>query len=184
MGIETPLDFEILVVGAGLSGIATGIKLKKAGFHDFSIIEKADGVGGTWRDNSYPGLAVDIPTLTYSYSFEQNPDWSNLYAPGPELKDYADHCTDKYGVRAHIQFNRAVSKAVYDEERNVWQSHLEDGSILTVYYITNADRNTHVAATRWHPDDWTAHPHRQVLTNRAGSGVSVVPHWRGNNFKL
>jgi cation diffusion facilitator CzcD-associated flavoprotein CzcO len=132
------LDFEILVVGAGLSGIATGIKLKKAGFHDFAIIEKADAVGGTWRDNTYPGLAVDIPTLTYSYSFEQNPDWSNLYAPGSELKAYADHCTDKYGVRSHVQFNRSIRKAVYDEERNVWQSHLEDGSTLTSRYLVSA----------------------------------------------
>jgi cation diffusion facilitator CzcD-associated flavoprotein CzcO len=131
-------DHEVIVIGAGLSGIATGIKLRKAGFHDFAILEKEADVGGTWRDNTYPGLAVDIPTLTYSYSFEQNPDWSNLYAPGPELMAYADHCTDKYGVRPHIQFNKTISKAVYDRDQNLWTTYLESGESLTCRYLVSA----------------------------------------------
>ena len=122
-----------------------GIKLEQAGIRDYVIVEKADGVGGTWRDNVYPGLAVDIPTLTYSYSFEQNPDWSNLYAPGPELRQYADHCTDKYGVRPHVRFGETVAKAVYDEAGNIWAVHLESGEVLTARYLVSATGYLQVA---------------------------------------
>src|SRR5713101_8612759 len=110
------VDYEVAIVGSGFSGIGVGIKLKKIGINSFVILEKASDLGGTWRDNTYPGFTVDIPALTYSYSFEQNPNWSNLYAPQPELLKYAHHVADKYGVRPHIQFNQTVQKAVYDED--------------------------------------------------------------------
>lgn len=132
------LDFEIVIIGAGFSGIGAAIKLLKSGFGDFVILEKAEGAGGTWRDNTYPGLAVDVPTLSYSFSFEQNPHWSNLYAPGPELKAYADHCVNKYGVRPHMRYGIEVTKSVYDEARNVWVTHAANGRTFTSRYIVSA----------------------------------------------
>lgn len=185
------LDHEVIVVGAGLSGIATGIKLKQAGIHAFAILEKADGVGGTWRDNTYPGLAVDIPTLTYSYSFEQNPDWSNLYAPGPELKAYADHCTDKYAVREHMRFNETVSKAVYHEDENFWTVHLASGETLTSRYLVSATGYLQVAkmpdiegieafrGKMLHSSEWD-HDHdlsgeRVAVIGTGATGIQLIP---------
>jgi cation diffusion facilitator CzcD-associated flavoprotein CzcO len=132
------IDHEIVVIGAGFSGIGTGIKLIKHGFGDFVILEKAEGPGGTWRDNTYPGLAVDVPTLSYSFSFEQNPYWSNLYAPGPELKAYAEHCVQKYGVRPHMRYGAEVVKSVYDEAHNVWVTHTASGQTFTSRYVVSA----------------------------------------------
>ena len=78
----------IVIVGAGFGGIGMGIALKKAGYHDFVILDKARDLGGTWRDNQYPGCACDVPSPLYSYSFELNPDWSRLFAPQQEIWDY------------------------------------------------------------------------------------------------
>ena len=132
------LDYKIVIVGSGFAGMGAAIKLKEMHEHDFVILEKADDLGGTWRDNTYPGLTVDIVSLTYSYPFEPNPDWSRLYAPGDELKAYADHCATKYGVRPHIQYGKGVSKAVYDEGHNVWITHLESGETLVSRYFVSA----------------------------------------------
>ena len=98
------LDHELVIVGSGFAGIGVAIKLKKMGIDDFIILEKADDLGGTWRDNDYPGLAVDMPSFIYSYPFEMSSSWSRVYAPAHEIKAYADHCVAKYGVRPHIRF--------------------------------------------------------------------------------
>jgi cation diffusion facilitator CzcD-associated flavoprotein CzcO len=86
----------IVIVGAGFGGIGMAIALKKAGYHDFVILDKAGDLGGTWRDNQYPGCACDVPSPLYSYSFELNPDWSHLFAPQQEIWDYLRNCARKY----------------------------------------------------------------------------------------
>src|SRR3979490_375227 len=91
-------QYHTLIVGAGFSGIGTAIKLDKAGLSDYLVIEAGDGVGGTWHWNTYPGIAVDIPSFSYQFSFEQSPECSRTYAPGRELKAYAGHWVAKYGV--------------------------------------------------------------------------------------
>ena len=131
-------DHEIIIVGAGFSGLGLGIQLKKQYQHDFVILERADDLGGTWRDNTYPGLTVDIPSASYSYAFEPNPDWTRVYARGAELKAYADHCADKYDVRRHIRFRKSVQRAVYDEANNLWRLTLADGESLTAHYFVSA----------------------------------------------
>src|SRR5918993_5475858 len=98
-------DREVAIIGAGFSGIGAAIKLAEAGIGDYEIIEAADGVGGTWHWNTYPGVAVDIPSPSYQFSFETSADWSRVYAPGEELKSYAEHCVDKYGLRSRIRLN-------------------------------------------------------------------------------
>ena len=96
--MSTPVDHEVIIIGAGFGGMGAAIELKRQGVEDILIIEREDDLGGTWHVNHYPGLAVDIPSVTYSYSFEPNPFWSRLFAPGPELKRYAVHVADKYDL--------------------------------------------------------------------------------------
>ncbi len=124
------------MIGAGFSGIGAGIKLREAGFHDFLILEQASDLGGTWRDNTYPGIAVDISSFTYSFSFEQNPDWSRVFAPGHEIKAYADHCADKYRIRERIRFGTKVLCATFDEEEELWWLETTRGTIVTRYLVS------------------------------------------------
>jgi cation diffusion facilitator CzcD-associated flavoprotein CzcO len=132
------IDYETVIVGSGLCGIGAGIRLLKEGMGDFVILEKADDVGGTWRDNTYPGLTVDIPSLSYSFSFEQNPYWSSLYAPGPEMKAYVDHCTQKYGIRPHMRYNAEVAESKYNEQKNIWVTRTLSGDTYTSRYLVCA----------------------------------------------
>ena len=129
---------EVAVVGCGFSGLGVGIKLREMGVHRFVILEKADDLGGTWRDNDYPGLAVDMPSFIYCYPFEMSPAWSRVYAPAREIKAYADRCAEKYGVRQHIRYGAEVVRAAYDEARNRWELALADGERLTARYLVNA----------------------------------------------
>lgn len=105
------------VIGAGMSGILAGVRLGQAG-HDFTIFEKADEVGGTWRENTYPGIACDVPSHIYSYSFALNPDWSYFCSPGSEIHGYFQHVTEKFGLEPHIRFGDAVTRCAWDGE--VW----------------------------------------------------------------
>jgi cation diffusion facilitator CzcD-associated flavoprotein CzcO len=132
-----PFDIEVAVVGSGFCGLAMGIRLKEAGI-PFVILERADDLGGTWRDNTYPGIAVDITSFTYSYSFEQNPAWSRVFSPGSELKAYADHCATRYGLRPHLRFGKHVTSATFDEKNDVWTLAFADGSSLRCRWLVNA----------------------------------------------
>ncbi len=105
----------IVIVGSGFGGLGMGIRLKQAGIHDFTILEQGDEVGGTWRDNHYPGAACDIESHLYSFSFEPNPSWSRDYPPQKEILRYLIHCADKYQVRPHIRFRCAATSAHFDD---------------------------------------------------------------------
>ncbi len=104
----------VVIIGAGMTGILMTIKLRKAGINDIIVLEKKECVGGTWRENTYPGAACDVPSHMYTYSFEPNPRWSRFFAKGPEIKAYFEHVADKYDVKRHIRFNETVSDARYD----------------------------------------------------------------------
>jgi cation diffusion facilitator CzcD-associated flavoprotein CzcO len=131
-------DLEVAVIGAGFSGIGTAIKLDKAGIVDWALLESGDGVGGAWHWNTYPGIAVDIPSFSYQFSFEQRTDWSRVYASGGELKDYAEHCVDAYGLRSRIRLNTRVTGAEYDAENHLWRLGTEDGEGLTARHAVGA----------------------------------------------
>jgi cation diffusion facilitator CzcD-associated flavoprotein CzcO len=113
------------VIGAGMSGILVGIRLKERGEHDFTIYEKGDSVGGTWRENRYPGLTCDVPAHSYTYSFAPNPDWSAYFAPGPEIRKYFDDIARRYGVDAHIRFNAEIARCEFVDGR--WRIETTDG---------------------------------------------------------
>ncbi len=131
-------QYDVIVVGAGFGGMGAAIQLKKMGYENILIVDREDDLGGTWHVNHYPGLAVDIPSPTYSYWFEPNPRWSRLYAPGTELKKYADHVADKYDVRRHMRFNCAVDGARWDDDTETWQVALAGGETLTSRFLITA----------------------------------------------
>lgn len=103
----------VVIIGAGMTGILMAIKLRQAGITDIVVLEKKGSVGGTWRENTYPGAACDVPAHMYTYSFEPNPNWSRFFAHGPEIKQYFEHVADKYEVKRDIRFNEAVTDAHY-----------------------------------------------------------------------
>ncbi|NIK56999.1 flavin-containing monooxygenase [Kribbella shirazensis] len=111
---------DVVVIGSGFAGLCMGIKLRQAGCEDFVILEKADDLGGTWRDNTYPGCACDIPSYLYSFSFEQNPRWTRMFAPWDEILDYLRHCAGKYGIADKIRYGAEVTEAVFDETTGRW----------------------------------------------------------------
>lgn len=111
---------DIIIIGTGFSGIGMAIQLKKNGYNDFLILERGDKLGGTWRDNTYPGAACDVPSYLYSFSFEPNPNWTMMYSPQNEILDYNQHCFDKYNLKEKTRFNAVVQKAVFNEERGIW----------------------------------------------------------------
>ena len=111
---------QVVIVGAGFSGIAAGIRLLKSGRQDFVIIERSDGVGGTWRDNVYPGAGCDIPSLVYSYSFAQNPDWRTAFGSQAEILDYLEDCVDRFGLRRHIRLGEELLDAAWDDDAVTW----------------------------------------------------------------
>ncbi|GGO85434.1 flavin-containing monooxygenase [Wenjunlia tyrosinilytica] len=128
---STPPDHDVVIVGSGFAGLGMAIELKRGGREDFVILEKADEVGGTWRENTYPGCACDVQSHVYSFSFEPNPGWSRMFPLQHELLAYLRRCADKYGVRPHIRFGTEFSGAEYDDARRLWQVRTGDGSVLT-----------------------------------------------------
>src|SRR5437667_9207917 len=104
----------VAIIGSGLAGLATAMQLQKAGMHSFTIFEKSDRVGGTWRDNSYPGAACDVPSHLYSLSFEPKTDWSRVFPPQSEILSYIEQCVHDHDLRSHIRFNAEIESARFD----------------------------------------------------------------------
>ncbi|MGB5579917.1 MAG: NAD(P)/FAD-dependent oxidoreductase [Woeseia sp.] len=118
---------DVLVIGAGFSGVCTGIKLLENGVSNFRIIEKSQGIGGTWYDNTYPGAACDVPSHLYCFSFEPNPGWTRVYSLQPEIQKYVEHCVDKYGLRPFIEHGVKLEELRFDDESAVWRASYQDG---------------------------------------------------------
>lgn len=183
-------DHETVIVGAGFSGIGTAIQLDRAGMPDYLVIEAGEEAGGTWYWNTYPGIAVDIPSFSYQFSFEKSTAWSRTYAPGHELKAYAAHCVDKYGLRPRIRFSTKVRTAEFDDAEGIWRIALESGGTtteVTARFLVNASGALTVpnlpdipgvdsfAGVTMHTARWD---HEQDLTGKRvaiiGTGASAV----------
>src|SRR6185312_6459611 len=130
--------YDAVIVGAGFGGIGAAIQLKRMGYRNFVILDREDDLGGTWHVNRYPGLAVDVPTTTYSYFFEPNPNWSRLFSTGTEIKQYADDVADKFDVRKHMRFNTVVEGARWDEDGKLWRVAVAGGQTLATRYLITA----------------------------------------------
>jgi phytoene dehydrogenase-like protein len=124
----------VAIVGAGMSGLCMAAKLQDAGIDTFTIFEQADEVGGTWRDNTYPGLSCDVPSRFYSYSFRPNPGWSRFMSPGPEIHSYFRQVATERGIRPHIRFGTEATSARYRDHR--WWVGTEDGEEVFDVLIT------------------------------------------------
>lgn len=178
--------FPIVIIGTGFAGLGMAIKLLDQGMNDFVILERGDNVGGTWRDNSYPGAACDVPSVLYSFSFEQNPDWSRTFPSQPELYDYLNAVTDKYQLRPYIRFNETMEQMVWDEEANGWLVTTPKGQYFADVVITGtgslaepkmADikgaesfEGHHFHSSQWNHDESLAGKNVAVI----GSGASAI----------
>jgi cation diffusion facilitator CzcD-associated flavoprotein CzcO len=120
------------IVGAGFAGLCAAIRLQQAGFEDFEVFERAADVGGTWRDNTYPGCACDIPSNLYSFSFEPNPEWTRMYPQQGEIHAYLRRVVEKYGLARRIHYGRELTEARYDEAAAAWDLRFADGEVKRV----------------------------------------------------
>ncbi|ORA35039.1 monooxygenase [Mycobacterium aquaticum] len=131
-------DYEVAIIGAGPGGIAAAHLLRQKGIHDFVIIERGDDFGGTWRDNHYPGLAVDIPTLWYQLSFAPNPHWSRFFAPGPEIYRYLRDTATELGLYEHLHARAEVIRQQWDDERGLWHLQIRDRPPVTARFVISS----------------------------------------------
>jgi cation diffusion facilitator CzcD-associated flavoprotein CzcO len=177
----------LVIVGSGFAGICMAVKLKEAGYHDFVILEKAGELGGTWRDNTYPGCACDVPSHMYSYSYELNPDWSRMFAPREEIQDYLRACAAKYGITPHLRYGKDVVALEYDDGRRDWTVTTQDGEVLRTNAVVSGIGALHIpkfpeivgresfAGPAFHSAEWD---HSADLTGKRvaviGTGASAV----------
>ena len=138
--------YRVAIVGTGFSGICAAIKLLEKSEEDFVVIEKADAVGGTWRENTYPGAACDIPAPLYCYSFEPNPRWSRLYPPQDEIRAYIVMCADKYEVTPHIRFNQRLTNVRFDDTSGIWSLEVEGRETIRARHVIMGHGGLHKPA--------------------------------------
>lgn len=182
---------EVLIIGAGISGIGAGIELLRRGYTSLVLIEAASELGGTWRDNTYPGIAVDIPSISYCFPFETAYPWSREFATGDEIQRYVKHCAEKYGVTGHIRYGLRALRSEFDTEHDQWTTTLQDGTTVVSRYLiaatgllsqpklpeipgleTFAGKAIHTA--RWdHDHDLTLK--RVAVIGTGASAVQIVP---------
>lgn len=177
------------ILGAGFSGMGMAIRLRQEGIETFTIYEKADEVGGTWRENRYPGVACDVPSHLYSFSFAPNPNWSRRFSPGAEIFDYLKDCAEKYDLYRSIQFGKCVKSLRYNGQQ--WEITFADGALVKADYVISglgglhepnipdfagANRFTgpmfHTAKWR---DDVELAGKRVAIIGSAASAVQVIP---------
>ncbi|MFT6248778.1 MAG: cation diffusion facilitator CzcD-associated flavoprotein CzcO [Cognaticolwellia sp.] len=133
--LQTESTTEVVIVGSGFGGLCAAIKLLKAGITSFRIIERGDTVGGTWRDNTYPGAACDIPSHLYSFSFDLNPNWSRTYPAQKEILEYMHKVAKKHDLLKYMQFNTSVKEAKYDSDNQSWIVYTTDGLLRSKFVI-------------------------------------------------
>ena len=184
-------QFDVAIVGAGFSGLCMGIKLREAGIDSFVILEKADEVGGTWRENTYPGCACDVQSHLYSYSFEGSPDWSRKFAPWNEIFDYVLRVTDKHALRSRIRFGHEVVHAAFDEQAGLWRIRTRGGERVSARAFVLGTGPLHVPmipdirglqtfrGKTFHSSQW-AHDYdfrgkRVASIGTGGSAIQYVP---------
>ncbi|MFD1050480.1 flavin-containing monooxygenase, partial [Kibdelosporangium lantanae] len=137
-------DTGVVIIGTGFSGLGMAIQLRRTGRRDFLVLEKADDVGGTWRDNTYPGCACDIQSHMYSFSFEQNPNWTRSYSPQPEIWDYLRRVADKYQLRDHIRFGAEMTSARWDAEEGRWHLFTRSGDEYVAQFLVSGIGALHI----------------------------------------
>ncbi len=128
-------DYQIVIVGAGFSGIGMAIRLKQNGFQDFVILERAMDLGGVWRDNSYPGCACDVESHLYSFSFAPNPQWSQVFSGQKEIWKYLRSCADQFDIRRKVCFGHDFQQAYWDQQNQIWKIKTSKGMLTSRFLI-------------------------------------------------
>jgi cation diffusion facilitator CzcD-associated flavoprotein CzcO len=191
---------DVLIVGAGFSGLGMAIKLLEAGMKSFLVLEKADDIGGTWYVNQYPGCACDIPSHLYSFSFDRNPDWSRMYSGRDEIQQYLKACSEKYGLNQYIRLNTRMQKAVWDEAAALWRVTTADGANINARTLVSAVGALHVpkfpdipgaekfAGASFHSTWWDAsvplEGKRVAVIGTGASAIQFVPEIAKHAGKL
>jgi cation diffusion facilitator CzcD-associated flavoprotein CzcO len=188
--MSTPEHHRIVIVGTGFAGLGSAIRLKQRGEHDFVLLERAQELGGTWRDNSYPGCACDVPSHLYSFSFALNPDWTRLCSPQGEIQAYLERVADEYAVPPHIRFGHEMLESVWDDERRLWEVHTSAGDFTAEILISGMGGLSEPAlprlegldsfqGTTFHSAQWD-HEHslageRVAVIGTGASAVQFIP---------
>ena len=189
-GPALPERVHVLVVGAGFAGLGAAIKLDQAGFADFLVVDKGDSVGGTWRDNTYPGAACDVPSQLYSFSFAPNPGWSRSFSPQPEIHAYLQDVAQASGVLDRFHFGVTVEDATWDEADQCWTVATTAGTVVADVVISGSGglsepKNPDIAGiddfegeifhtARWnHAVDLTGK--RVAVIGTGASAIQVIP---------
>jgi cation diffusion facilitator CzcD-associated flavoprotein CzcO len=185
-----PAHVRVLVVGAGFAGLGAAIKLAEAGIDDYLVIDKGDDVGGTWRDNTYPGAACDVPSQLYSFSFALNPDWSETYSPQPEIQAYIQKVAHTSGVLDHFRFRTTFEDARWDEALQQWHVTTSAGDVtadvvvaaagaLSAPKLPDIDGIDSFAGEVFHSAEWN-HDYelagkRVAVIGTGASAIQIVP---------
>jgi cation diffusion facilitator CzcD-associated flavoprotein CzcO len=180
----------IAIVGSGFSGLGAAIRLKQRGEHDFVLLERADRLGGTWRDNSYPGCACDVPSHLYSFSFALNPDWTRLCSPQAEIQTYLERVAGEHDIPPHIRFGHEMLESAWNDERRLWEIHTSAGDLTAEILISGMGGLSEPAVpkleglesfqgTTFHSAQWN-HEHslageRVAVIGTGASAVQFVP---------
>lgn len=196
MGSKTSPErsLRIAIIGAGPGGLCMGKRLLELGFEDFVLLEKSDGVGGTWNLNRYPGCECDVQSALYSFSFEIKPDWSKPYGTQPEILEYMRGVAEKYGLMPHVRLGAGVARAVWDESTATWTLTLESGERVTADVVVSAigmfndlawpeiEGLDRFAGTQFHSAQWNwdhdLTGERVAVIGSAASAVQFVPEIR------
>lgn len=189
--MATPVEVRVLIIGSGFSGIGMGIKLQKAGIKDFVILEKAHEFGGTWRDNVYPGIACDVPAHLYSFSFEPNPNWSRMWAPGAEIQQYLVSVADKHRLRKRTVFGTKVVSLHWIDDACHWHVVTDNGSEYFAQFVVSGVGALHIPSVpdvkgrdsfeghQFHTAEWDSSVDltgkRVAVVGTGASAIQVVP---------
>jgi cation diffusion facilitator CzcD-associated flavoprotein CzcO len=184
-------DFKVAILGAGFAGLGMALALKARGEERFVVLEKADRVGGVWRENTYPGAGCDIPSHLYSYSFEPNPDWPEVYSAQPDILAYIEGVSDRHGLAAHVRFNAEVVAAAWDDEARRWRIATADGRTFTAEVFVTAwgqlnrpklppiEGRESFAGAAFHSAQWDAsvplEDRRVAVIGNGASAIQFVP---------
>ena len=189
--MSTIVETRVLIIGSGFSGIGMGVKLQKAGINGFVILEKAHEFGGTWRDNIYPGVACDVPAHLYSFSFEPNPNWSRIWAPGAEIQKYLVSVADKHHLRTHTVFGSKVMRVMWSDSEYRWHVSTEDGRKFVAQFVVSGVGALHIPSVpdvpgrmsfqgdQFHTAEWNSGVNlggkRVAVVGTGASSIQVIP---------
>ena len=184
-------NVDVLIVGAGFSGLCMAIKLKQAGRESFLVIEKGDDIGGTWHENRYPGCACDVPSHLYCFSFDLNPDWNRMYASQEEIWEYLKSCAKRYGILPHVWLKTRLREANWDEAQGLWHVVAGDGVTIDARVLVSGIGALHVpsypelpgvarfAGPTFHSATWNANVQLEgknvAVMGTGASAIQFVP---------